>query len=382
MSNRSIAVGIGTPLSGSSAALGNEMKQAAELAVEEWNARGGVAGARVQTVVVDDGGTPTTGEIVARALCSTAAVVGVVGHYNSDVTMAAAAAYADAGLTMITPVASNPALTEQGWPHVFRLTNRDDATARAIAEYMHGELGKRRAAVVESRTAYGRSMAEQFVRAFGRIGGTIASRHDLGDGERDFTPIVEALPSDVDVIFYGGSFEGAPLLCALRAAGVPHLFAAGDGCWDVENFLCPAGAAAQAAEGVLVLAASLPEEWPGPASSAAARYRHRHGAIGNYALNSYDAARVLLQAIDDAARECGKTPDRVAVLRSMRSVRFEGTAFAGRLEWDAKGDNVAAVTMLHAVRGGRFDPVAIVGRGRMLIRRNADPARRALGNTN
>jgi branched-chain amino acid transport system substrate-binding protein len=216
-------------------------------------------------------------------------------------------------------------------------------------------------------------MAGEFVSAFERAGGAIASRHAVADGQRDFDQLLQALPKDIDLVFYGGSFEGAPLLCALRDAGVGHLFATGDGCWDVENFLCRAGSAAQAGEGVLALSASLPEDWPGVASDAAARYRHRHGAIGNYALNSYDAARVLLQAIDDAARERGKTPDRAAVLRAMRGIRFEGAAFPGRLEWDAKGDNVAAITMLHAVRGGRFDPVAIVARGRMLIRRTPGP---------
>ena len=95
------------------------MKQAVELAVEERSAAGGILGARVATQVVDDEANPQKGEAVARALCAQPDLLGVVGHLNSDVTIAASIVYHDCGLAMITPIASNPAVTDRVLSNVF-----------------------------------------------------------------------------------------------------------------------------------------------------------------------------------------------------------------------------------------------------------------------
>jgi len=211
-----VRVAVVAPLTGVSAHLGREMAQAARLAVDEHNAQhesGVVADVR------DDAGDPQVGVAVAADLCARPDVLGVVGHYNSDVTLAAAPVYADAGLAMITPIVSNPALTQRGLRGVFRLTNRDDATARAIAGHLYSELGKRAAAVVETTTTYGSSMAEQFVAAFTGTGGEVVGRYQVDEGEPDLDDVVRGLPDGYDMVFYGGSFEGAPLLAALRRGG-------------------------------------------------------------------------------------------------------------------------------------------------------------------
>jgi branched-chain amino acid transport system substrate-binding protein len=80
-------------------------------------------------------------EIVARGFCARPEVLGVVGHYNSDVTITASAIYHGCGLAMITPIASNPAVTERSLANVFRYTNRDDHTGRAIATHLHRRSG-------------------------------------------------------------------------------------------------------------------------------------------------------------------------------------------------------------------------------------------------
>src|SRR3954452_14489395 len=165
-----IEIGIGAPLSGSSARLGAEMKQAAELAVAEKNAAGGILGAAVVARSSDDRGSVSAGEAVARDFCSRAEILGVVGHYNSDVTIAVAGIYDSCGLAMVTPIASNPRLTADSRRSTFRFTNSDDQTGAAIANYLHDALKKRRAVVVESPTMYGKSMAREFTRAFSARG--------------------------------------------------------------------------------------------------------------------------------------------------------------------------------------------------------------------
>jgi branched-chain amino acid transport system substrate-binding protein len=378
-------IAVAAPLSGVSAHLGREMAQAARLAVEEHNAseRAGVAGSVVADVL-DDAGDPRTGTALAADLCSRPEVLGVVGHYNSDVTLATAPVYAQAGLPMITPIVSNPALTERGWRGVFRLTNRDDATARAIAGYLRSRLGKRAAVVAQTPTTYGASMAEQFVAAFTGAGGEVVGRYPVAEGERDFADLVAGLPDGFDVAFYGGSFEGAGLLRAVRAAGLGQLFATGDGCWDVSGFLEPAGSAAEAGEGVLVLAAS-PQIGQVPGSAEFAdRYAARYGPIGNYAVNSYDATRALLAALTDAALTDaaladavrddagltevdggGRRPGRAGVMAALGRLEFDGIAYPRPTRWDDHGDNLATATYLNVVAGGRYQQIAEVPNARL-----------------
>jgi branched-chain amino acid transport system substrate-binding protein len=338
-----------------------EMRQAAELAVEERNAAGGIQGIRVEAVAADDRSSIEAGEGIARWLGTDFSVLGVVGHYNSDVTLAASDVYHADGLAMITPVASHPVLTERGLANVFRYTNRDDETARAVAIYLHGALGKRRAIVFQAASLYGRSMADEFVRWFTTLGGQVLTRLPINEGERDFGRLVAGLPADPDLFFYGGSFEGADLLRAIREAGLAQCFATGDGCWDVANFLEPAAEVATAGEGVLVLAASAAVGRVPGSGEFAERYTRRHGPIINYALNSYDAARVLLLAIDRAATAKGAVPGRAEVVAAMRAVPFQGVAYSRLLAWDTKGDNRASVTVLNLVEHHRFREIAELG---------------------
>jgi branched-chain amino acid transport system substrate-binding protein len=359
-----IAIGVGAPLSGRAAALGNEMRQAVEMAAEEWNSNGGIAGEPIRILAVDDEGDVSKGGIAARELAADPEVVGVVGHYNSDVTIGATVTYRASGLVMITPVASNPIVTDRGAENVFRFTNRDDATGRALARHLYHALDKRHAVVVESETMYGKSMGGAFGSAFLQLGGRVLFHRPVLEGERDFTPLIDSLPTDFDVLFYGGAFEGAGLLKAMRAAGVQQLFAAGDGCWDVQNFLEPAREDTNKGEGVLILSATPETGRVSGSAEFARRYEQRFGPIGNYAVNAFDAASLLLDAILRAS-ETNRTVQRDEVLSAVRSAAFRGIAYPGLVEWDDKGDNAAALTALHDVKDGRFRQIAQFERERV-----------------
>ena len=229
-----------------------------------------------------------------------------------------------------------------------------------IAGYLLRVLGKRRAVLVATGTTYGRSMTDRFAAAFTGADGIVLSRHEVTEGQTSFDALVAALPGAMDVLFYGGTYEGAPLLTALRRRGRTELFATGDGCWDRPNFLDVAGRSAEEAEGVLVLSA-CPEPGVVPgAREMVARYERRFGPVVNYAVNAYDSAALILRALRAAAQQTGRLPNREALVAAIRLMEAQGVAYPDPVRWDANGDNRAAVTALHRVRDGRFVQVAMV----------------------
>ena len=225
-----LRIGVVAPLTGRPADLGIEMAQAVQLAVEDAN---GVADDILfEAIRRDDKGDEAEGAKVASSLIADERVLGIVGHYNSNVTLAVAQRYCDASLALISPIVSNPKLTDSVWDNVFRFTNRDDVTASAISDHLTAEMGKRRAVVVRTNTVYGHSMTDEFVHAYRRRGGTVVQDIAVEEGTTEFGGLVGSFPKNIDLVFYGGTFEGAPLLKAMRAAKLRHLLATGDGCWD------------------------------------------------------------------------------------------------------------------------------------------------------
>jgi branched-chain amino acid transport system substrate-binding protein len=359
-SSKEVKIGIGGPLTTTSAGFGVEMRQAVDLAIDERNGAGGLDGTKVIGVAIDDKADAAVGKAVAKSLCDDPAVLGVVGHVNSGVAIAAGQVYADCGLAVITPMASNPKVTESGFATIFRLTNRDDRKGPGLARYLMQKMGKKRALVIDDGTPYGLGLADQFVAGF-RAGGTIVDRKSVKVGDQDFADFVRAWPKDFDVVFFGGIREGALILKEMRRQGLTQLFSCGDGCWDTKAFILAAEGAATKGEGVRVLSAA-PALGDVPGSSEfAARYMAKYGPINNYAASSYDSARVLMAAIAEAARRSKGTPTRADVVAALRGLTFQGIAYAKPVAWTEKGDNKSAVIFVNVVEGDHFRQIDQIG---------------------
>jgi branched-chain amino acid transport system substrate-binding protein len=357
LAGRDVRIGVGGPLTTGSATFGVEMRQAVDLAVAEKNAAGGVLGAKIVAVAADDEANNQRGEAVARQFCDDPAILGVVGHVNSGVTIAAAALYAGCGLPMLTPMSSNPGVTDQGLPNVFRLTNRDDHKGPGFAQWLITKMAKRNAVVVDDGTLYGKGLADGFVAGFEAGGGVIATRQSVKVGDTDFRGLLRALPKGFDVLFFAGIREGAYIVKDMRALGLTQVFGCGDGCWSVDAFIQPAGEAALQGEGVRILSAA-PAIGKVPGSTEfAARYTAKYGPINNYAASSYDSARIVMAAIEQAAAAKKAVPSRAEVLAAMQGTRFQGIAYGRPAQWNRKGDNVAAVIFVNVVEGGRFKEI-------------------------
>jgi branched-chain amino acid transport system substrate-binding protein len=361
LAGKEIRIGVAGPLTSPSATFGVEMRQAVDLAIDERNAAGGVLGGKITAAVIDDEANPEKGKAAAKALCDDPSVLAVVGHVNSGVMLAAEKIYADCDLPVLTPMASNPAITEQGLANVFRLTNRDDRKGPALARWLMDKMGKKTAVVVDDGTPYGKGIADQFSSGFTAAGGAVVTRWTAKAGQIDFASEVAGLPKDFDVLFFGGIKEGAYILKDMRKAGLTQVFACGDGCWSVGGFITPAAGAATAGEGVRVLsAAPALGKVPGSAEFAD-RYKARFGPINNYAASSYDSSRIVMNAIEAAARAKGGLPTRADVLAALKETTFQGVAYAAPVVFDAKGDNKAAVIFVNNVDGDRFREIAEIG---------------------
>ncbi len=357
LAGQEIHIGVGGPLTTGAASFGVEMRQAVQLAVDERNAAGGVLGAKILTDAIDDAADSQKGEAAARHFCDDPADLAVVGHVNSGVTIAASTIYDGCGLVMITPMASSPGVTERGLAHIFRLTNRDDRKGPGLASYLYKSDGKRRAIVVDDQTPYGKGLADSFAKGFEGVGGSILVRKAVTVGETDFHAMLGGLPKDFDFLFFGGIREGALILKQMRELGMNALFACGDGCWDVKGFIVPSEGAAMKGAGVRILSAA-PSLGKVPGSTEfAARYTGKYGPINNYAANSYDSARIAMAAIEQAAAAKKGMPTRAEVLSAMKSLKFQGIAYARPVQWTAKGDNDAAVIFVNVVDGDRFREV-------------------------
>jgi branched-chain amino acid transport system substrate-binding protein len=354
LAGQEIHLGIGGPLTTGAATFGVEMRQAVELAIAERNEAGGILGAKIVADAVDDGADNQKGEAAAKHFCDDASDLGVVGHVNSGVTIAASTIYNGCGLAMITPMSSGPGVTDRGLANVFRLTNRDDRKGPGLARYLYEKNGKRRAVVLDDETAYGKGLADSFAAGFEKMGGSVVARRPIKVGDTEFRAMLGDLPKDVDLVFFAGIREGALILKQMRELGLNALFACGDGCWDVKGFILPAEGAAMTGEGVRILSAA-PKLGTVPGSAEfAARYTAKFGPINNYAASSYDSARVLMAAIEKAAATKQGLPTRGEVVSAMKSLKHQGIAYARPVEWTEKGDNRAAVIFVNVVDGDHF----------------------------
>jgi branched-chain amino acid transport system substrate-binding protein len=361
LAGKEIHIGIGGPLTTGAATFGVEMRQAVELAIAEKNAAGGILGATLVPDAVDDGADAAKGEAAAQHFCDDPADLAVVGHVNSGVTIAASKVYAKCGLVVLTPMSSSPGVTENGLANVFRLTNRDDRKGPGLATYLRTKMQKERAVVVDDQTPYGKGLADAFADGFTKAGGTVEKRASVKVGDTDFSGLLGGLPGNFDVLFFGGIREGALILKEMREKGMNQLFACGDGCWDVKGFVIPSQGAAVKGEGVRILSAAPSlGKVPGSADFAA-HYTAKYGPINNYAASSYDSARIVMAAIEAAAVATKGMPSRADVLTAMRGLKFQGIAYARPVEWDAKGDNKAAVIFVNVVDGDHFKEVDEIG---------------------
>jgi len=337
-----IKIGIAGPMTGDQSKMGMDFKNGVEMAVENWNAKGGVLGKKIEMVVEDDQHDPKQAVAIANKLVNEG-VVGVVGHFNSSCSIPASKIYLDGGIPQITPATTNPTFTEQGYWNVFRVCGRDDQQGKAAADFVLGNLKKAKVAILHDKTTYGQGLADEFRK-------NIVGKADevyygsIIQGDKDFKSVLTTIKSKgPEVIYFGGIYpEGGLLLKQAREIGLDAVFVSGDGCID-PKFIEIAGTNA---EGSYFTFSPDPESI-GSAKGFLDEYHKKFGPHGPYSIYAYDAANILLKAINDSG-----TPDGRKVADAIHKGTYDGAL--GNVQFDAKGDNKIAHYVIWQAKGGKF----------------------------
>ena len=231
--NLVVKIGHVGPTSGAIAHLGKDNENGAKMAIEELNAAGVMIGgkpAKFELLAEDDAGDPKQGTAAAQKLVD-AKVNGVIGHLNSGTTIPASALYSEAGLPQISPSATNPKYTRQGFKTTFRMVADDVHLGSTLGKYAVETLKAKNVAVIDDRTAYGQGVADEFEKAVAAAGGKIVGREFTNDKATDFNAILTTLKGKKpDVVFFGGMDAVAgPMLKQMKQLGIKAKFMGGDG---------------------------------------------------------------------------------------------------------------------------------------------------------
>jgi branched-chain amino acid transport system substrate-binding protein len=337
-----VRIGLAVPLTGSLAWGGVEMKEGAEIAAADLNARGGVLGERIQVVAADDYCRGDQAIAAANKLIA-ANVAGVVGHPCSSAALSASRVYFEAGVLMISTFATSAKLTEQGFRNVFRVVGRDDLQGRIAGDLLAERWGTKPIAILHDGQDYGKGLAQETKKRLNERGTAEAIFEAIEPGKADYWDIVQKMRArGVEVLFYGGyQYEAGLIIRQAREHGYQLQLVAGDAI-SSEDFGLIAG---PASDGTLI---TFP---PAPSGPGAAELVAKFTEGVRNPSPAYAALQVWAQAVEMAG-----TFETKAVADALRSGEFE--TVLGRIGFDAKGDVTGYETFVWNVwKGGKFAPV-------------------------
>ncbi len=338
-----IKIGVAGPMTGDQSKMGMDFRNGVTLAVEEWNSKGGVLGKKIELAIGDDQHDPKQAVSLANKLVNDG-VVGVIGHFNSSCSIPASDIYNRAGIPMISPGSTNPQLTEKGYRGVFRVCGRDDQQGRVGAEFVISQLKLKKVAVIHDKTTYGQGLAAEFKKALG-ANVEVVYYGGIVQGDKDFKSVLTSIrEKSPELIFFGGIYPEAGLLVRqAKELGIKAPFMSGDGTID-PKFIEIAGA--QSAEGTYLTFSPDPNNIP-TAKDFLKNYNAKFGAIGPYSIYAYDAANILMTAIQAANATDGKS-----VIEKLHSMEFNGAI--GKIRFDEKGDVTSAPYVVWITKDGKF----------------------------
>jgi len=353
-----VKIGHVAPTSGAIAHLGKDNENGAIMAIEELNAAGVMIDGKkvkLELMAEDDAADPKQGTAVAQKLAD-AKVAGVIGHLNSGTSIPASKIYSDAGIPQISPSATNPKYTRQGFKTTFRVVADDVHLGSTLGKYAVGTLKGKAIAVVDDRTAYGQGVAEEFVKAVEAAGGKVVAKEFTTDKATDFNSILTTIKGKKpDVVFFGGMDAVAgPMLKQMKSLGIKAKFMGGDGICSTE-LIKLAGDAAGDDQVFCAEAGGVEGEAKVGMDEFKAKFKTKFNAdVQVYAPYVYDSVKIMVAAM--VAANSSDPAKYLPVLAATKD--FKGVT--GPITFDEKGDIKNGALTLKTIKGGQLVTLAVI----------------------
>jgi branched-chain amino acid transport system substrate-binding protein len=316
-----VSIAMAGPLNGPDAALGINIKNGVQLAIDKHNAAN--PGCQVQLKPFDTEGDPQKATAIAPQIVDDQYTIGLVGPAFSGETKATGTVFDQAGLVATTASATNPTLSENGWKTFFRGLANDAVQGPSVANYMKNTLGYKKVCVVDDSTDYGLGLASAIRETLGPVADS-ACNISVKKGDKDFSAAVTQVKgASPDAVFYSGYYsEAAPFVQQLKDGGFAGTFVSADGTKDPQ-FVNQAGEASKDA----ILSCPC-----GPATGAFAdEYKKKFNTDGGtYSAEGYDLGTIMLKGIDSGAIT------RPALLDFVKN--YNGQGVARKYQWSPTGE--------------------------------------------
>jgi branched-chain amino acid transport system substrate-binding protein len=342
-----VKLGFFGALTGDNAALGINIRNGVQLALNQYAATNPQC--KVTLAPFDSQGSESAAPGLAQQAINDQQVVAIVGPAFSGESKAADPLFNEAGLPIVTPSATNPALAENGWTIFHRAVGNDNSQGPAAAAYIKNNLKATKVAVVDDKTEYGKGIAD-IVRQ--QLGGMVAFNDSVPQQTNDYSSTVTgAKNAGVTVLFYGGYYaDGGKLLKQMRDNGLNATFVSDDGALDA-NLIKGAGKAA--AEGAYLTCPCAPTATVQNGAKFIADYKAAFNTDpGTYSTEGFDSANVILQAI-----KAGKY-DRKGINDFLKTVDYQG--ITKQIKFDSKGEVTEKTVYVYQVKNGALTGIGPV----------------------
>jgi branched-chain amino acid transport system substrate-binding protein len=323
-----VKVGMGAPMTGGDASFGIDISQGAQIAVKD---AGQLDGFSFELVAQDDGGNAEGGAAVASKLVADPSVVAIAGHIFSGATAAAMPIYEKAGLPMLSPSATNPALTEKGSKVFNRIAFTDVIQAKFAAKFLFENLGFKKIAVLHDGSDYGKGLAEGVRDNFVSLGGTVTDFQAITTKETDYTAVLSTVAaSNPEAVYFGGYTADASVLAnQMKTTGLENaVFFGCDGTFG-KDFLDRTGPNGEGAFAVSLTPPDSPDKAKFDAAYQAA-FGQAPGVLSPFSWNGYDSAAALIAMVKSVAvkgDDGALYVPRTALVNAVRTLKdFKGVA--------------------------------------------------------
>lgn len=329
---------------GPNAQLGINIFNGIQLAINQHNQAN--KGCQVGFKKFDTEGDPNKATGPVTQAVNESDIIGVVGLPFSGESKATGNIFEQQGLVHITPSATNPALTQNGWKTFFRGLGNDAVQGPAAAKFLTGKLGAKKVYLVQDDSDYGIGLGTTTSKA---LGSALIGTDKVTTGQKDFSAVVsKIINAKPDAVYYSGYYaEGAPFDQQLVNKGYTGTFVGPDGVKD-DQFIKLAG---DASSNAYFTCPCIPGELIPSFESA---YKSLANAEpGTYSIEGYDATTVLLSGIDK-----GKTT-RANLLDWVKN--YDADGLSKHYKWDSTGELQAPTVYGYKVEGGKIVPIGTIG---------------------